>query len=120
MTSNEFENEFKRLKAEFPQAYASIHRRDLISRIVGPLPAKWWAGVVDHIILTNNPRFDIDAAARSERNAIRGMQATKEVSQAVENFGRNMTDAGLENTLKQFKAKSLWDAIENSKKGKGA
>lgn len=116
MTSKEFENEYKRLVSEFSQVFSSPTRKVLITRAVGALNARWWAGIVDTIILTNNPRFDIDAAARSERNALRGVNASKEVSQALENFEKNISDAGLENTLKKFGANSLWQAIENQKR----
>jgi hypothetical protein len=104
----------------FPKDFASLHRRDLISRLVGALNAKWWAGIVDHMIITNNHRFDIDAAARSERVARLQVQTTKEVSAAYESFARNMSDSGLDDTLKKFNASTIWEAVEHAKKKEGA
>jgi hypothetical protein len=120
MTSAEFESQYKILAQTFGAQTFGPNRGALLFKYVSDLPAKWWVSIVERVILVNDPRFNFAEAAAGERRAVIGVRLQRETSEAHENLARNMSDAGMENTLKQFNASSLWQAIENSKKGKGA
>ena len=115
MTKVEFVTEYKRLIEEYENIFKSKNRMALIEQAVMPLSHKWWKGVVDRIIISNNPKMDIYDAARSEAIAINAIKRTKENIEAYEYLTKGITDEGLKGALNAFGAKSIWEAILTSK-----
>lgn len=115
MTKIEFLTEYKRLIEEYEIIFKSKNRMALIEGAVMPLSHKWWKSVVDRVIITNNPKFDIYEAARSENASINSINRTRETIEAFEYLCQGVTDEGLRKALNAFGAKSIWEAISKSK-----
>lgn len=119
MTIQEFMPIYGELAEHFGQNNFSAKRGKLIFSVVEELSVDWWRSVAHRMIMANDIRFDIHAAAKSEIASTRGWKRVQEETGALQNFSRNLSEAGLDDTLKSFGAKSLWDAIEK-RKWKGA
>lgn len=119
MTQNEFLSAYAELAEHFGQNNFSAKRGKLLFETVKELSAEWWTSVAHRMIIANDARFDIYAAAKSEISANRGWKRVQEETGALQSFSRNLSEAGLSETLGAFGAKSLWDAIEK-RKWKGA
>ena len=114
MNKQEFREEYLKLIEEYPQVFESKTRMALIEKHVLHLDAKWWKSLVERIIITNNPRFDISEAARSETHAINAINRTRDTIEAYQRVTQGVTDEGLKTALNAFGAKSVWDAVSKS------
>lgn len=112
MTKIEFVTEYKRLLEEYPQQFSSKIRMELIERTVIELSAKWWANLVDRIIISNNPRLDVLEAARGETQALRSYRRTTDLLEALKRDSEHISDEGLANFLKKLGANDLTQAIK--------
>jgi len=68
------------------------------------------------MILSNDARYDLQRDAEDEIRTLRAFKRRAEESEAWENFSREMSERGYEETLQGLGARSLWDAIEKKKK----
>lgn len=94
----------------YPDVFGNQYKEAEIAKHVSDLSGKWWHALVSRIILSSNPRLDIEAASRGERLAKQNHELTLETLKASENI--KMSDDGLDVVLKKLGAKSLLDAIE--------
>lgn len=115
MTPKEFDFQMRRLKSCFGENQFPEERCTTIFKVVNDLSAAWFQKLVNHAITSMNHRIDFADAARSERNHLAAKQFTKDVVDAFDKLQDQMTDQGLSNALSKFGAKSLLEAIENSK-----
>lgn len=119
MTDPEFREQYKRLVEVHPKIYSSKEKMDTIWQYVESLDVDWLRRIVDHVVMTTNPydeKYDIGYAATAERRARRSAQFAEEVAQASTNWN-GFTQGKLEGTLEKYKAGSLWDAVDKSRKG---
>lgn len=115
MTKEEFIGPFNDLKAHFgPSAY-SDQRAKLLWNLISELPIDWWRMIAHRMILSNDGRFDIYGAAKAELGHIRWQQRNDDEIGALHSFNRLRSEAGLDQALGKFGAKSLWEAIEKGK-----
>lgn len=115
MTFEEFSNQAARLSGEFPQHFNSKGRIQLIFERVKDFEESWLRKIVDRIILTNDPRFNFDEAARGERLSRKSSQLACDVIAASDALSDQISEKGLSEALKAFGAKSLTDAILRGK-----
>lgn len=115
MTKQEFTQEWERLQKEFPAQFQSVTRKDLIAKHVISLEVGFWRALVDRMILSNNPRLDIEEAARSERLSRFNQRLAKDAIGAYEVVSQKMTEDGFRDALNKFGATSVWEAIERNK-----
>lgn len=116
MTNYEFKLEYDKLVDIYPDQFKSKFKEQAIANYVKDLDAKWWKAIVTRMILSSNPRLDIDDAARGERLARHKLNSTRELLDAQKELSKNISTAGLQDTLKKLGVKSLLEAIE-AKKG---
>lgn len=115
MTFEEFSNEYARLENDFKKEFGSDQRKILIAERVLMLKHSWWKRLVDRIIIQNNPRLDIDEAARAERLSQASNDLVNDTNAAIKSFKEKLSDGALDSFLKDFGANSLWDAIQKTK-----
>lgn len=112
MMNYEFKVEYDKLVEVYPEQFKSPHKEKIIANYVKDLDAKWWRALVNRMILSSNPRLDIDEAARGERLAKEKLRATRELLSAQDRLSENISASGLSDTLKSLGVKSLLEAIE--------
>jgi hypothetical protein len=117
MTNYEFKAEYDKLLEVYPEHFKSKHKEQAIAAYVRDLDAKWFKAMVTRMILSSNPRLDIEDAARGERLAKQKLRATQETLAAINSVSRNISTAGLQDALKSLGVKSLIEAIETKKEG---
>jgi hypothetical protein len=118
MTNYEFKAEYDKLVDVYPEHFKSKHKEQAIANYVKDLDAKWWRAFVNQMILSSNPRLNIDEAARGERLARQKYRSTMELIQAQDAMSEKISESGLQDILKSIGAKSLLEAIEIKKEGK--
>lgn len=111
MTTYEFKLEYDKLIEIYPQNFSSKFKEQAIFNYIKDLDVKWWKALVNRMILSSNPRLDIDDAARGERNARRRAQDTNAMLRLNDELSDKISATGLEDALKQVGANSLLDAI---------
>lgn len=111
MTTQEFKAETKRLIEIFPQHFSSQTRVQLIFERVKDLDIGWFRKCVDRMIITNDPRFNFDDAARGERLARKQVELTNDIIRAQEALAENISNQGLEKALAEVGASSLTDIL---------
>lgn len=117
MTVAEFDREYAKIAEIYPTHFDNpIKKRTIYSYIVD-LDAKWWFALVNRIILSSNPRVDIQDAAGGERRARKALELTNDMFAAQDNLSKEITDRGLKDALAKFGANSLLDAIFKQSKG---
>ena len=119
MKKNEFDMEYLKLEEIQPEIYSKPLRKQMIATAVADMDHKWFASLVKRIILTPNLKIDFDEAARSERVNRLQLEKTKQIIKESDSSLDSISSHGLTNVLKMFKANSLQEAIQNSKKLKG-
>jgi len=115
MNKQEFETEYAKLEATYPNTYANSIRKELFAKLVKDMTASWFRAVVSRIILNPQERISIEELVRSERNAMSANLRAKEAIGAIESLENRMSDEGFEKVLKMFKANSLAEAVKNAK-----
>lgn len=110
MTPKEFSEQIERLSNCFPSAFPE-ERIKVIFRHIHDLDLSWWRQTVDRIIITNNPRLDIEEAVRAYRNARGSMKRANNVVAFHESIREQISDEGLSRALKLFGSNNLLDAI---------
>lgn len=118
MTNYEFKLEYDKLVDIYPDQFKSKFKEQAVANYVKDLDAKWWKSTVTRMILSSNPRLDIEDAARGERLAKQKLRATQETLDAINMVSRNISTAGLQNALKSLGVNSLLEAIEIKKETK--
>lgn len=118
MTKEQFIGPFNELKAHFGPTAFSDQRAKLLWGLIEPLSFEWWKATAHKMILSNDGRFDLFGVAQAELTFQRGLRRRQEESEAFNNFSRQMSEAGYEETLNKIGANSLWDAIEKTKNPK--
>ena len=116
MTKEQFLKHYKRLLSVYSDQFSSDVRRDLIWKYISDLSEKWWSETVDVMIITNNPRLNVQEAAKVERSWSKAYDRTNETIEAYKALMEQATEKGYQDALKSFGAKSLWDAVKNVKK----
>lgn len=116
MIQYEFEAEYAKLEAAYPQVYGNKYRKELVAQVVKDLDYPWFKSLVRRIILNPFEKISIDDAARGERNARNAVRRAKESIGAIETLSSEISERGFDSVLKMFNANSLLEAIENSKK----
>lgn len=111
MNFEEFSAQISRLSGEFPQHFNSKGRVQLIFERVKDFEVAWLRKIVDRIILTNDPRFNFDDAARGERLSRKNTQLTQDVIAASDALSGQISEKGLSEALKAFGANSLLDVL---------
>jgi len=112
MTIQEFKVYYDKLGEVYPNIFANQHKEKAVWAYIKDLDFKWWKNLAERMIVSSNPRFDIEDAARGERLARQKYLATKELMQAQERLSENISASGLSDTLKSLGVKSLLEAIE--------
>lgn len=115
MTNKEFLEPYLELAEHFGQQAFSAKRGKLIFKVIEELPAEWWRMIAHRMILSNDGRFDIYSAAKSELGSIRQQRRLEDEIGAIHTMSRLASENGLGGLLKQFGAASLWEAIEKGK-----
>jgi len=118
MTFEEFENEYKRLAQEFPKEFGSSQRKALIAERVLMLPRHWFKKFIDRMIITANPRLDIEEAARGERLSRAEHELKSQTDTALKVVKEKMSDEALKGILKNTNASNLWEAVKKAKESK--
>lgn len=115
MTKEEFYKEYKRMFEKFPTKFDLHDQKKLILLydMVKTLEAKWWAKIVDRVLLTNNTEFDFRSAAAGE---IRSRYELKRTMEMVTNEPVT-TENALERVLEGMGASSLVDILKTSQNG---
>lgn len=80
MTKEEFYLEFSKLEECFPKIFKNPLKEQMLAKAVINLEHSWWASTVKRIILKNEPKFDIEQAAKAE------MQAKQRISETEAKF----------------------------------
>ena len=117
MLDYEFKKEISRLTEAFPQHFSSGTRIQLIFERIKDFEHSWLRKIVDRIILTNDPRFNFEEAARGERLAKKSLELTRDVIAASEAVSAQISENGLSEALKAFGVNSLTEAIFKNQKG---
>lgn len=115
MTIQEFKVYYDKLSEVYPNIFGNQHKEKAVWAYIKDLDFKWWKNLAERMIVSSNPRFDIEDAARGERLAKEKLRATRELIDAQERLSENISASGLDNVLKSMGAKSLLEAIENKK-----
>ena len=118
MTPAEFKKEYDKLVQVYPRDFESTFIEIAIGKYIMDLEPRWWATLVNRIILSRNPRLDIEDVARGERLARQKVRDTNALIAMSEKMHKGISEAGLDNALKSFGANSLLDAIKKIKLGK--
>lgn len=113
MTNYEFKLEYDKLVEVYPQNFSSKYKEQAIANYIKDMEASWWKALVNRIILSSNPRIDIEDAARGERNAKRRHQETKGLLATFGELEDRISENGLKNVLEKMGASSLEDAVLN-------
>lgn len=111
MTEQEFQTEYDKLKSVYAD-FRNTFKEMAVAKAVKDMDAKWWRALVNRIILSSNPRLDIDDAARGERLAKKRAEDTKILLEASSVASEN----GLSDVLNRMGAGSLMEAVQKSKK----
>ena len=111
MTLQEFNREYQKLSDTYPQHFESEFRKKAIADFVVDLDYRFWASLVNRILVSGDPRLDIMEAAHGERNAKRRARDTLAYLDLQKSLGRYCTDNGLENVVESLGIKSLSDVI---------
>ena len=120
ISQQDFDKEYANLKQEFPREFGSIFKELEIYKLVKDLDLPFFKALVRRIVLSSNPKIDIDAAVRGERLARNQSKRTQELLEASDNFDRQASERGYSETLKKLGANNLLEAIaKNSKTTKG-
>ena len=119
MTTQEFENQYEKLVKVYPQVFGNDVKRTAVASYIKDLDARWWCALVNRMILSSNPRLDIEDAARGERLARKRVSDTEAMFKLSDKLQEKITDQGLDKALNVIGAQSLLDAITNYKKIKG-
>ena len=117
MTIQDFKLWYDKLSDVYPHIFKNEHKEKAVWTYIKDLEGKWWKNIAERMMVSSNPRFDIEDAARGERLARAKHLSTKEIIQAQDAFYRNISTAGLDNALKALGVNSLLEAIEKNKKG---
>jgi len=118
MTNYEFKLEYDKLVECYPMVFGNQHKEKAIFEYIKDLDAKWWKALSRRILLSSNPRIDIEDAARGERIARKRIEETRILLDVTEKF-KDITENGLDDALKKIGANSLLEAIEKTKKPGG-
>lgn len=111
MTNYEFKAEYDKLVEVYPQNFNSDHKQLAIWSYVKDLEIRWWKALVNRMILSSNPRIDIEDAGRGERIAKQRERDTKAMFQLQDQLQDKISENGLEEVLEKLGKKSLVDAI---------
>ncbi|MEK6772358.1 MAG: hypothetical protein AABY64_00335 [Bdellovibrionota bacterium] len=120
MTELEFKREYKKLEDVFPQNFNSKFKEEAIANYIKDMDVRWWKALVNRMILSSNPRLDIDDAARGERIAKKRAEDTRAMLQLNDQLNEKISEDGLNNVLKNLGAKSLEEAVIKNKNNEGA
>lgn len=115
MTNYEFKLEYDKLVEVYPQNFSSKFKEQAIANYIKDLDSAWWKALVNRIILSSNPRLDIEDAARGERLARKRYQETKGLLATYDALEDKITENGLKNVLEKMGVNSLEDAILKNK-----
>lgn len=110
MTELEFERNYKNLSEAF-EAFRSPIRKQMVAQRVMDLSERFWRALVERMIVSGNPRMDIEEACRGERMARFNADRVKQEISAIEAVSERMTAEGFEKTLKSFGATNLAEAV---------
>lgn len=116
MTKQDFALQMIRLKDNYPQHYGSESKAMLIYERVKDLDVFWFKKTVERILLSGEPRFNFEDAAKNERLHRRSLEFNKDLELANERVKEQMTDEGFQKVLNQFNASSAWEAVLKSRK----
>lgn len=111
MTIIEFDSEYEKLADIYPLYFDNIIKKRVVYSYIVDLDKRWWAALVNRIILSSNPRLDIQDAAGGERRARKSVELTYDLLAAQDKLSDQISDRGLERALAQFGANSLLDAV---------
>lgn len=118
MTFAEFSKPYAELADAFGQQNFNPKRGTLLFKYVSDLPTYWWRGLVERMIIENNPKLNIAEAANSERKTANSAKRAQEESEAAQNLLRNASDASLKNMKQQYGSNSILELMQKMK-GKG-
>lgn len=119
MTEEEFKDQYARLKDVHPTIFGSVEKMTTTWAYVKEMDFDWFKRVTDRIVMSMNPRsdeFDISKLVAAEKRHRRSIQFAEDVAGASAAWNK-CTEQGLENTLGKYKANSLLEAVEKSRKG---
>lgn len=117
MTAEEFQKQYQRLSDVFPNRFKNQTKYETIFAAVDDMTAEWFQRLVDRIVCTPHGDVDIREAAMGERRALRSVKFADDVSKMIDITAGRITDAGFEKVLNQYGAKSIWEAVQVSRKG---
>lgn len=117
MTKVEFEKEYQKLEQQYPYEFGNQFKMPIVWNAVKDLKIEWWRALVYRIILSANPKFNIDEAARGERLAVQKIQHTEDML-ALEQKAHSKIGDALTPLLKENKSSSLWELVKKQKEKK--
>lgn len=113
MNDLEFRDQYKRLIEVHPNHFQSQEKMQTVWRFVSEMDAKWFATLVDRIVMSSRAdRFDIGEAVISERRARASLKKADEVINSLNKNSDSISDKGLETVLKLYKIKSLTECLD--------
>lgn len=117
MNDLEFREQYKRLKEVHPHRFESAEKLSTVWRFVKDMDIQWFTSLTDRIVMSSKGDLDIGEAVTFERRNRKSKEFADDVCKAVDTVRKLMTDDGLDRVLGKYKAGSLIDAIEKSRKG---
>jgi hypothetical protein len=116
MKPHEFKEQIARLVSQFGTQTFSADRVKLIWERIESLETYWFKRIVDQMILSNNPKFDLDEAIRNKRHSEASKQLARDTIAAADNLTKQTSDKSFSDFLKNIGANSAWDAVQKTRK----
>lgn len=111
MTLDQFKLEYDKLAKVYPYDFGNEFKERAVFNYIKDLEKKWWAALVNRIILSSNPKLNIEEAAQGERRARKSLELTSGVLAMQDKLAEQISENGLSEALKAFGANSLLDVL---------
>lgn len=118
MSFDDFKLAYQPLANKWPMQFAKVEVREAMYQEMKNFEIPWVKALVGRILVANDPNFKIQVEVDKERR-LRGFdRQNSDNAEEYERMRLNSTDHGFNAILRQYHAHSLWEAVENSKKGR--
>ena len=117
MSLAEYMQEYARLEDVFPHIFKSEAKKGTVFRFVDSFEIEWFSKLVDRIVISGRgDKIDIGDAVAAERRARSSAKFADDLCGAMTTWN-GISDSGLDNVLRKYKASNLLEAISSSRKG---
>lgn len=117
MTPEEYIFQYERLCDVFPNKFENPTKMDTVFKFVQDLEIDWFRKLVDRIVMTPHGNIDIGEEVAGEKRTRKSIEFADDVNKALDVLHGRITPLGLKKVLDAYQVKTLWEAVEKSRRG---